>query len=253
MNNLITSLVGSAALAASAFAGTSGKGVAPVAPAPVNDDLGASIGLGYDSNFYFRGLEWGQDWVSANLNYGTALTEAINLDLGANYGTDFGEWNYDRLVLSAALSQKLGAIDASLGYRHYSHDGSALLNDSSEIFLNLGTQVSIFNVGLASNYDATNEGWYFELGVNTEIKLCDRISLVPGANIGYGADYNYQIAGVTGVDGFTAVTLSLGAPIKLNSRATLTPYVAGRLAVDALEDAGLDNEIYGGVALTVKF
>jgi hypothetical protein len=272
MNKLITSLVGSAALAATAFAGpsaSSGKGGASVTPpassTASHEGIGATLGVGYDTDFYFRGLDIGgglgqlvgigEDWITASLGYGVAISDGLNLDLGANYGSNYGgDISYDRLVASAALSQKFGAVDASLGYRFYNHDGlgGLLFEDSSEVFVNLGSQVGIFNLGLASNYDVTNEGFYFELGGNTEIKLTESISLVPGANIGYASDYNFQLGGA-GADGFTAVTVSLAAPIKLCACATLTPYIAGRLPVDALKDAGWDNEVYGGVSLTVKF
>jgi hypothetical protein len=258
MNKFIATLATSA-IAASAFAGTapSGKGAAPVAPAPAaNDDIGASIGLGYDTDFYFRGLQFGQDWVSASLNYSTAIAEGTDLNIGANYGSDYDAIaDYDRLVLNADLGRDLGFAKANLGYRYYSHDGivGSILSDTSEIYLNLTRSVGIINFGLSTNYDSTNEAWYFELGANTEIKLTDRISLVPGANVGYAQDYNYQFVNTAGLDGFTAVTVSLAAPIKLNSRATLTPYIAGRLPVDAFDDAGLDNEVYGGVSLRVNF
>jgi hypothetical protein len=270
MNKFITALVGTAAMAASTFAGTamSGKGVAPVAPAPANDDLGFTVGLGYDSDFYFRGLQLADDWVNASLSYSTDIAEGLALGVGANYGSTFGTdgYDYDRLVLNAGLTKQLGAIEATLGYRYYINDRSVdsliqaltgldgALADTSEVFLNLGTTVGPVNIGLATNYDITNEGWYFELGANSEIKLTERISLVPGANIGYAQDYNWQGEILGGsLDGFTAVTVSLAAPIKLNSRATLTPYVAGRLPVDALDDVGVDNEIYGGVSLSVSF
>jgi hypothetical protein len=255
MNKLI--ILASAA-AATAFAGTapSGKGAAPVAPTCTNDDIGASIGVGYDTDFYFRGLSFGEDWISSNVNYSTDVADGVALSLGANYGSSHDQIaDYDRLVLNAGLSKDLGFANATLGYRYYNHSGivgSAFFNDTSEVFFNLTKSVGIINFGLATNYDVTNEGWYFELGANTEVKLTDRISLVPGANIGYANSYNYQLGG-TGIDGFTAVTVSLAAPIKLNSRATLTPYIAGRLSVDALDDLGEGNDVYGGVSLTVKF
>jgi hypothetical protein len=270
MNKIITTLLSSAALAASAFAGTtsSGKGgAAPVAPAPANDDIGGTLTVGYDTDFYFRGIALGEDWVTAGLNYGIGFTDTLSLNVGAIYGNDFGQFDFDRTVLSAGLTQDFGVVDLTAGYRYYSFDGADtfFFDDTSEVFLNLNAALGPVNVGLASNYDITDESWYFELGVNSEIKLTDRISLVPGANIGYGVDYNYQtgtlinfinqLFGADGAiaDGFTAVTLSLAAPIKLTSRATLTPYIAGRLPVDALDDLGEDNEVYGGVSLSLKF
>jgi hypothetical protein len=260
MNKFIAALATSA-IAASAFAGPtapSGKTVAPQVTPAADDDIGATLAVGYDTDFYFRGLMIAEDWVSTSLNFSTEVAEGTSLNLGANYGSVYDSgFDYDRLVLNAGVSRDLGFANASLGYRYYSHDGflGGAFEDTSEIYLNLTKSVGIINFGLSTNYDVTNEAWYFELGANTEIKLTDRISLVPGASIGYGVDYNYQIPLFSffgaEVNGFTAATVSLAAPIKLSSRATLTPYIAGNLPVDELD--GFDNEVYGGVSLSVKF
>ena len=89
-------------------------------------------------------------------------------------------------------------------------------------------------------------GWYFETGAAYTIKVCEKFSLVPEAKISYGEDYY-------GVKGFNNVLLKLGAPITLSKNATLTPYVAGSIAIDSLHDLGVDNYFIGGAALTVTF
>ena len=76
--------------------------------------------------------------------------------------------------------------------------------------------------------------------------VTDRISVVPAALISYGIDYY-------GVDGFNHVKVGLSLPIKLTSTATLTPYIAYNLPIDALDDLGEEDEIYGGVSLSVSF
>jgi hypothetical protein len=76
--------------------------------------------------------------------------------------------------------------------------------------------------------------------------------LVPGAGIGYAIDYSWHVAGLQ-ADGFTAINLSLALPIKLTKNAVLTPYIAGNLPVDALDDAGEDAIVFGGVKLSVSF
>jgi hypothetical protein len=271
MNKIITTLLSSAALAATAFAGTnssSGKGGPAITPPAADNDLGGTLSVGYDSDYYFRGLSLGEDWVSANLGFGVTLTEGLKLDLGAYYGSSFDSVDdYDRLVLSAGLTKDFGVVDASLGYRFYSHNGlgGQLFDDTNEIYVGVGAALGPINVALSGNYDVEDDSFYFDLGVNSEIKVTEWLSFVPGANIGYGVDYNYQTGNLIDdlnssfgtdfsvADGFTAVTVSLAAPIKLSSRFTIVPYIAGRLPVDALDDLGEDNEVYGGVSLSVKF
>jgi hypothetical protein len=49
------------------------------------------------------------------------------------------------------------------------------------------------------------------------------------------------------------VVVKLGLPYALTKTATLTPYVAGSLAIDALDALGEDSYLIGGVSLTVTF
>ena len=51
---------------------------------------------------------------------------------------------------------------------------------------------------------------------------------------------------------FQHIKLALAFPVKLTATATLTPYVAGNIALDTTEDF-TDDEIYGGVKLSVSF
>jgi hypothetical protein len=263
LNKLAFSLLGALALAAPAFAGTApsakcSKCVAPVV-AP-EELLGFTLSAGYDSSYIFRGLNFGDNWITTSIDYTHAVSEGIRLDLGATYGnladaglaTSNGP-SYDRLELSAGLVADLGGAELGLGYTYYHHMGDldSILEDGHEVGLNLATKAGIFNIGVGANYDFAIDGWYLEAAVNTEIVITDRISAVPGVSIGYGIDYTYHIEGVTGVDDFTHVGLNLAFPIKLSKTATLTPYVAGNIPLDGLD--GQDDEVYGGVSLSVKF
>jgi hypothetical protein len=267
INKLATSLFGLLALASTGLAGTApasgGKACTSCTPAPAADDsLGASVNIGYDSSFIFRGLELANDWMTVGANIGVPLNSQFTLNLGAEYGNTVNDkpFNFlglpisndlERLVLNAALATKIGSTDVSLGYRHYSYNGDIGLMDTSEVSLGLGQKLGAVNFGVAANYDITNEGWYLEAGANTEIALTDSISLVPGASIGYVLDYGYQTGLPVNNSSFTAVHLSLGAPIKLSKTATLTPFVGYNIPVDDLDV--LDETFHGGVTLTVKF
>jgi len=265
LNKLAFSLVGSLALATAGIAGTapaaSGKKCTTCTPAPAaENDLGFTLSAGYDTKFIFRGLDLADNWVSTSLDWNLPLTSNLSLVTGASYGVSGDDsflgvdgLSYQRLELNGGLAIDLGAVDLGVGYRWYNHQGDAdvLLEDGHEVGLTLAAKAGPLNIGLGSYYDFAIDGWFFELGVNSEIKLTERISLVPGANIGYGVDYTYHIEGAAGIDGFSHVGLSLALPIKLTKSATLTPYIAGNLPIDELD--GLDNQLLGGVSLSVKF
>jgi len=265
LTTTLKTLLATVALSAPALAGTapSGKAPAPVAPAP-EEDLGITLGVGYDSSYIFRGVDFGDHWVSGSIGVDIPVVDKVTLGVDASYGgladdgaNVDGGGSYQRLEVGAGLTYDAGAAELGLGYRWYHHMGdlSDILEDGHEIGLTVASSVGPVNVGLGAYYDFAVDGWYFELAANSEIKITDSISLVPGASIGYGVDYTWHVVGAESIvgDGFTAVNLSLAAPIKLSSRATLTPYIAGNLPVDALDDAGEDNKLYGGVSLSVRF
>jgi len=274
MNKLVYSLVGSAALAASAFGGTapSGKEIAPQVAAP-EEDLGLTLGVAWDSRYYFRGLDLADNWVSTSLDWTVPLTQGLRLDLGANYGvaagdvsrlgtgdgSTFHDTSFQRLQLDANLVATVGPVDVGVGFRWYDNMGDlkALLDNGEELGLNVATKLGPVNVGVGVYRDFANsgQGWYYEAAVNTEIKICDRVSLVPGATIGFASHYNYQLD----VFGFkpqsntwTDVNFSLAMPIKLTKRATLSPYVAYNVPMSALKSVEKDR-FFGGVSLAVKF
>lgn len=274
LNKLAFSLVGSLALATAGFAGTapakSGKACTSCTPPAAEESLGLSVGVGYDSNFVFRGANLADNWISADIGYSIPLTDKVKFNLGAVYGSSpddgfldnsvaaaLGVNSYQRLELAAGFAVDLGGAELGLGYRWYHHmgDASAIMDDGNEVGLTLATKAGPINIGIGANYDFDIDGFYFEAGLNTEIKLTESISLVPGASIGYAVDYSYHIQGLN-VDGFTAVNLSLGLPIKLSKHATLTPFVAWNLPIDGLDEEGsvlADDQLHGGVRLSLSF
>ena len=254
-------LVGSLAMAGSSFAGTAAPGKAIVPPMPAAEELlGFTLSAGYDTKYIFRGLDLADNWITTSLDWTLPLTSTVRLDSGASYGVSADDSflgvdgaSYQRLELNTGIVADLGAAELGLGYRWYSHqgDGDIFLEDGHEVGLTLASKAGPLNVGVGAYYDFAIEGWFFELGVNSEIKINDTISLVPGANLGYGSSYNYHVEGANGIDGFSHVGLSLALPIKLTKTATLTPYIAGNLPIDELD--GEDNQLFGGVSLSVKF
>lgn len=241
----------SAAFAVSAFAGSPGKAPAPVQPAE-EEPLGITATIGYDTNYVYRGINFADNLVTAALDGNFAINDTLSINAGAWYGSSVDDsfvlgGSYEELDLYAALMAKLGAATVGLKYQHYFYFGdSDVLEDIDELGLLLATAVGPVDLVAGAYYDFTAEGFYFETGVSHTFAVTDRISLVPAALISYGEDYY-------GVSGFNHVKLSLSAPIKLTKTATLTPYIAGNLPIDALDGLGEEDRVYGGVTLSVSF
>jgi hypothetical protein len=326
--NALLKTLGFLALAATpVVAGTAPAPKNPIAPAPVNDDLGITASLGYDSNYIWRGINYGQHWVRAGLNGdlllvggaaedGAGSTSLLwNVDYGSLAGDEdtfsptlpafagLRPFNsFQRLELGAALSHDLGPVAVSFGYSYIHHMGAVAngggfnelpgspggfgMNDIQQLTLGLNTNLGPINLASSASYDLVNGGWYFDLTASSTIAVTDAISIVPHASIGYGINYtagftqasrNFIAGGPIGqtnsagggLTGWTAANFGIDFPIKLNSRATLTPYVAANLPMGPISNlsyaatsnggffGGPSNAFravaYYGVTLSVRF
>lgn len=225
----------------------------PVTPPPAEEPLGMSATIGYDSKYIFRGVDFGDSLITASVVVPVKLTDSLTFTFAPWYGSAAGGGrfteDYDELDLVASLTYDAGFATFGLGYTYYLFPFSD--TDTHEPFLTVAKSFGPVNwfagAYLDVEADGGDEGWYFETGINSSIKITDSFSLVPEAKISYGAGYY-------GVDGFNNVVLKLGAPWALTSTATLTPYIAGSIAIDSLDaDVGEDSYLIGGVALTVTF
>jgi hypothetical protein len=272
----------------------------PIAPAPVNDDLGITASIGYDTNYVWRGLNMGSHWVRAGLNgklllVGGAAEDgagSTSLLWDAQYGSlagdqdhllagNQGNASYQRLQLGTALSHDFGPASVNLGYRYYRNMGvlgtAGRMNDGQEVSLGVNTNLGPINLSSSGNYDFVNNYWYFDLNASSTIAVTDAISIVPYATLGYGHNMNWQFArngGATGnnngvasnwkqnnISNWTAVTTGIQVPIKLNSRATLVPYIAVNIPMSGMHNmpangtstTAFSSVLFGGVSLNVRF
>ncbi|MDI1312517.1 hypothetical protein, partial [Prosthecobacter sp.] len=292
---------------------------------------GITASIGYDSNYVWRGINYGQHWVRAGLNGAILLVGgaaedgagSTSLLWDVNYGSLAGDQDsfspnfpaftgikntasFQRLQLGAAISHDLGPVAVSFGYSFIHNmgdlaNGSGInqlpffgngngygMNDIQQLTLGVNTDLGPINLASSANYDLFNGGWYFDLTAKSTIAVTDSFSIVPHAGLGYGLNYNAgftqasrnlvgggglfgQSAAQGGISGWTALTVGIDFPIKLNSRATLTPYVAANvpmgpmenLAASATRDYGFGigggpdtpftNIVYYGVTLSVRF
>ena len=288
MKTLLTLLTASA-FTASLQAGDWGK--APVDKIPFEEcvDLGGVIGIGYHSDYIYKGYVFGQDAVSGNVAY-TFDGLAIPLTLGVNYtnvvaGNTLTNIVNDDLAVSleAGLPTVLG-IESSLSYTHhfYTEDPNVLLFPSShgEIGLHLAKDLNIavlkfdlaYNLGLPNAWNGTiptvpnsdSGAWFWDLGLEREFDVFGH-ALVLAGGVAYADNYwgtapNAQTGGRS--SGWNHYYLNASLPIKLNCRTTLTPYIGYVGAPDSwLMDgapnwfglAGQSDVLHGGVNLSVSF
>ena len=258
---LVLTLIALATAAGSANAGASAKNPSAPGPvAPVDDSLGFSLTAGYDSAYIFRGVKYGDNLISAGLTAPIKLSDKLTFTFAPWYG-NIADGDYDELDLVAGFAYDAGFATLGVGYTWYYYPFSGFETSEPNVTIQsclctLGQCKVNWFAGAFLDVNADggdlfanrggSEGWYFETGVNTTIPITDNISLVPEARITYGESYY-------GVSGFNNVLVKLGAPIALTKTATLTPYIAGSIAIDSLESLGVDDYLIGGVSLTVTF
>ncbi len=258
----------SAGLAVSAFAGTADtKGAPPVVQPPADTTLGATLTVGYDSDYIFRGVEFAKNLVSGSLDWVVPFDKTFSLDLNAWYGASAnaeaapfaGGRSYGELDLSPTLNAKIAlANDSSLTFGlkytwyHYMMNASNFIDDVNEVGATVKYTTGkigpgTFDVAVGGYRDFTAKGWYFEYSVDYNISIIkDRLGLQPGLLISNASHYY-------GVDGGNTFKPWLAMPINLTKTATLLPYIAGNIPFGSLRDNGEERRVYGGVALSVTF
>jgi hypothetical protein len=224
-----------------------------VSPAIAGDDasgvdsgepfsLGADISLGYDTDYVFRGQALAEDLLTTTVNLNTiSLGDGMDLDLGAWYANTY-DAGYTELNLFGGVSVDLGDASLSAGITYYDTSGG---DNIVEPYVGIGTELAGLDVSLGYAYDSDDDSAYIAIGAGKSLELSDDITVDVSASLNY-ADDHY------GVDGFNNIDLRIGLPMAVGG-ATLTPYIAGSIAVDGLEDAGGDDELYGGVSLSLSF
>ena len=249
-NPSILPILALVSITTSAVAGSPPTALPP--PPPVAEEeftLGAELSVGYDSHYIFRGEELQENSVWGQLEIGIPLCEEAALTLTPWYESSTDS-DYSEVDLNASLDVDFKVVSVSAGYAGYfyprgSFGGDEGIDDEHEAFLSVTKEVGPLEFTGLYAYNFDREAGYLEASVGATFELTPNIALAPAVAVGYSADYY-------GVDGFTHVQVQLGLPIKLTKTATLTPYIAGNIPLEVLND-WQDERLYGGVSLAVTF
>ena len=196
--------------------------------------------------------------------------------VASNSGFDYSEYD-----LYTSLSYNAGFATFGIQYQYYGYpdtysgsfngvsnaanDSELGLTGANELGVTMTVPLGALNIYAGYYYDLTVNGSYFQLAADYTYAVNDWLSIVPAAQLGYGINYYTGTDGptlgtsATGLStqssGFTHVLFSISTPVKLTKIATLTPYVAWNFSGSTRNymNATADNEIFGGVKLSVAF
>lgn len=204
-----------------------------------------SVSVGYESDYIFRGLTFGEHapWASVAIN--VPLATDVSLDLGTWYlNSTRGPVNFDELDTFAFLNFPLGPFKAAIGGTWYYYP--ELDTDNSEVAAKLAYDVgTLFTLTGFGAYDFVGEGWYLELAANKVIPLAKCWDLGLTGGVSYVSDY-------FGFDSWNNAFVRASLIYHLTQTTSLTAYVGGDFPLDAIE-AIQDDTLHGGVSLTVTF
>jgi hypothetical protein len=191
--------------------------------------------------------------------------------------TSNSAFDYSEYDLYTSLSYDVGFATFGIQYQYYGYpdtysgsfqgvsnaagDSELGLTGAHEVGVTMAIPLGAFNFSTGYYYDLTIGGQYFQAAVDYTYAVNDWLSIVPAVQAGYGINYYTGTRGPTfaGIatqsSGFTHVLFSIATPIQLTKIATLTPYVAWNFAGSTRNYMNVthDNEIYGGVKLSVSF
>lgn len=237
-----------AALNASAGTAPAKAPVPPPEPEPAAlfDSIGATLDVGYDSRYYFRGLWFADNIVWSALNVAIPLigggqedAGSLTLGFGAAYVSTVetpvnpggvvtnNGFDYSELDLITNLTYDAGFAKFTLQYQHYfyldsyggSTNGAANMGTDSEFGIKgnqeLGLTVSVpigaLNLYFAYFYDFTINGQYFQAGADYTIPVTDWLSIVPSIYTGYGIEY------YMGANKSASLANNVGQPLEMPS------------------------------------
>jgi hypothetical protein len=242
----ITALTLTTLLAATGLAQTA----AAAAPAPVALDLT----VGYDSEYYYRGLWFSNDNTWFNLGASKKLDDKTTASALAYYTADSGS-TYQELDLGASLAYDAGFATLTAGYTYFFFfDGYSATglgqSYSHEVYVSAAKAVGPVNVTATYAYDFYVNASYAEIAVDKTFALSDSTSLVLKAAAGYSIGGYYTAIDVNGFNSgsesvWTHVVLNASLPIALNSTFTLTPYIAYNMSGAGREETNLGLAPYG--------
>lgn len=208
--------------------------------------LSFNLTAGYDNTYICRGLTVGDDvfHITGTLDY--RITDTVTWTASALY-RDVTDIDFEEFNLYTGLFFTFGDLTIGPSFRWWNlHPGG----DEVDAY-DLGIQ-ALYKLGPVDltggyYYELESEGSYFEVGASSAIRLHERVSLVPSAQISYTDGWL-----MPQLDGFNYLDLRVSLPVEVVENVKVTPYVGAAVMLDALDDAQGDKFL-AGVALSVTF
>ena len=212
-----------------------------------NADIETGIGVGYSSDYVFRGNNNGADLFDASIDVsgsGGAFDWAAGLWLAS-----FGGGN--ELDIYGSASKSLSDnLDLTVGVTSYSYfGGGAGGNDANDLepFVALGTSLGGISLGVSANYDESDNAAhdiYWEITAGYEMEVSGNVTLGLAGVLGHWDD------GERAED--TYYGIRAGFSIAASDSITVTPYISHTIDGNQIGNTA-DDETVAGVSVSFGF
>jgi hypothetical protein len=213
------------------------------------------IFTGYSTDYIFRGLDFGTDLIEVGLGASTSVA-GLDVSAGVWYATFDSSGappvDTEELDLFAEVSKDLGFATAAIGYIYYHFPNAvgATGADSQEVYFSVSKDFMGISTSLTYFWEIEDVGsgsdGYLEAGADKGFELSPCLTLNTGATLGYLVE-----------EGDLAhLTAKVSLDWAFTETATLSPYIAHSWALSDTPTSfylGSENQIWGGVSLSVSF
>ncbi len=218
-----------------------------------NADIETGIGVGYSSDYVFRGTNNGADLFDASIDVsggGTNFDWAAGLWL-ASFDNGPGTTNGNELNIYASASKSLSDnLDLTLGVTSYSYFGGGANGNDLEPYVALGTSLGGISLGVSANYlengGPTEHDIYWEITAGYEMELSGNMTLGIQGVIGH---FDEVGAGLED----TYYGISAGLSIAVSDSITVTPHISHTVDGNLADGSGSDDETVVGVSVGFGF
>ncbi len=202
---------------------------------------GASMNIGYDSLYIFRGVNvFGRGNNSGLVTADFTLTTTCGFTAGVWLGAADDE-DYTELDAFVSYTHSFGPVDLTGGVTYY--DFNSLGDETWEVFATVSTSVIPFvTPSLTAFYDwDLFEGWFIEAKVASSIPVIkDVLSIDPFVSAAYDLEYN------TAGNDWNDLTVGVSIPWNVTENMTISGYAKYIWVLDALDDSQDDEWVFGG-------
>ncbi len=218
-----------------------------VIPATAAIEVEGDAYLSTSSKYLWRGfdLSSGDPVIQGGMDLSF---KGLTLSYWSNFDLESKDVNETDLIVdySTDLSE---LVSVSVGNIFYSLEG---LKDTSELYLGVSLNTLLApTLTVYYDYDeAQHDGLFYSLAIGHDLELAEGLSLSLGGLISYNQKSDYAVGDYSSLHNYE---LSASTDYALTEQLSISPYLIFSDALSDRAEQAIENELAGGLTLTLTF